>query len=169
MSRSDGPSAPRARARALLVVASLLAALPASAQQRGQPPLDGCSYDECGLRVESRGFFGSPTLLRGTAGRRVARFGVTGPDLATIVAGADSAVAHAGLFRPMQRRAGIAGLVSSIAGAGAIVSAASDEGPTATVFSVVSGVFGAYAGFEARRASRELSRAVWWYNKVIPR
>ena len=30
-------------------------------------------------------------------------------------------------------------------------------------------VFGVYAGFEAARASRAMSRSVWWYNRAVPR
>ena len=158
----------------VLLAAALLAAPQTLAAQRGapdaeQPPLSACTYDECALRVDPGGIFRGPELLRGSGGRRVARFGRLGPDLPRIVAGADSAVAHARAFRPLQRRAGVAGLLAGSAALTAlaldIASDANDPAP----FSIAAGVLGAYAGFEAKRAARQLSRAVWWYNRALPR
>jgi hypothetical protein len=159
------------RVRSSFVVAALLAAAPALRAQAAQPPLASCSYAECALRVEpGRLFFGSPELLRGAAGQRVARFGVRGPDLQRIVAGSDSAVAHARTFRPHQRRAGLAALVGSLAGAAAVVVGINDGNDGAVLaLSVGAAALGAYAGYEARLAARELSRSLWWYNGALPR
>jgi hypothetical protein len=160
----------------MLLAATLLVAAPPLAAQggggpreTGQPPLSACTYDECGLRVEPGGIFRGPALLRGSGGRRVARFGQLGPDLPGIVAGADSAVAHARAFRPLQRRAGAAGLLAGAAALTAAVLGGVSDANDPAPFSVAAGVLGVYAGFEAKRAARELSRALWWYNRAIPR
>lgn len=165
--------------RTAMVAASLLVTAPplaaqdraqeAAAREAAMPPLSACTYAECGLHVDPGGVFAGPALLRGATGRRVARFGRLGPDLPRIVAGVDSAVAHARAFRPLQRRAGIAGLLAGASAlTAAILGAASDANDTAP-FSLAAGGLGLYAGFEAKRAARELSRAVWWYNSAIPR
>jgi hypothetical protein len=149
--------------------ASALAATPLHAQRALQPPLATCSYDECALRVEPGGFFGAPTVVRGAGGDRVAGFGRLGPDLTRIVAGADSATAHARVFRPRQRRAGVAGLLAGACTATAVALDAASDANDPAPFTIAAGVLGVYAGFEARRAARELARAVWWYNQAIPR
>ena len=140
-----------------------------AARGGGQPPLSVCTYDECGLRVEPGGILGGPALLRGSRGLRVARFGRLGPDLPRIVAGADSAVAHARAFRPLQRRAGVAGLLAGAAAVTALVLDVASDANNPAPFSIAAGALGADAGFEAKRAARELSRAVWWYNRALPR
>lgn len=154
---------------ALLAAAALPRAAQGQARDAGQPPLSSCTYDECGLRVDPGGVFGAPELLRGSAGHRVARFGRLGLDLPRIVAGSDSAVAHARAFRPLQRRAGIAGLLAAAAGLTAVGLDVASEANNPAPFSAAAGVLGLYAGFEAKRAARQLSRAVWWYNRAIPR
>ena len=153
---------------AVLVAADLAAQGAAPAPR---PPIESCSYDGCALRVEpGRAFFGAPVLLRGAAGERVGRFGLRGPDLAGIVAGSDSAVAHARAFRPHQRRAGLAGLLSTAAGVTALVLGLNDANDdNVWPASIAAGALGAYAGYEARLAQRELSRAVWWYNRDVGR
>lgn len=158
---------------ALLVAGALTGAAPLAAQRATrdspQPPLATCTFDQCGLRVDPGGVFRGPVLLRGVDGQRVARFGMLGPDLPLIMAGADSAVAHARAFRPLQRRAGVAGLLAGASAVTAVALNVASEANDPAPFSIAAGVLGAYAGFEAKRAARELSRAVWWYNRAIPR
>jgi hypothetical protein len=158
---------------AVLFAMALLVAPPLAAQvagrDAGQPPLSECTFDTCALRVDPGGVFRGPELLRGAEGRRVVRLGRLGPDLPRLVAGSDSAVAYARAFRPPQQRAGVAGLLAGAAAlTGVILDAASDANDP-TPFSLAAGALGVYAGFEAKRAARELSRAVWWYNRAIPR
>jgi len=165
----------RARhASVAVAAAALLAAAPPVHAQRAQPAFESCTYDTCALRVEPRSIlFGNPAVLRGADGRRVARFGVLGPDLERVVAGSDSAVAHARAFRPHARRAGIAGAVTGLATlAVAVLSLTNEEGANDNaVFAlgIGSAVVGAYAGIEARLAAREIARSVWWYNRALPR
>jgi hypothetical protein len=166
-------SRPRILLTLPFAVALVAAAPPVAAQgagrDAGQPPLSVCTYDECGLRVEPGGLFRTPVLLRGARGQHVAGFGRLGPDLPRIVAGADSAVAHARAFRPLQRRAGVAGLLAGAAAVTAIALDAASDANDSAPFSIGAAVLGVYAGFETRRAVRELSRAVWWYNRALPR
>jgi hypothetical protein len=98
----------------------------------------------------------------------VARFGFSGPPLEAIVQGSDSAVANARLFQPARRRAGIAGAVSFALGVGAVVVSLNDgSDDVVTRRSIAGSVVGVYAGFEARRAERWLSRSLWWYNQAV--
>ena len=162
----------RPASAALFCTALLAADLAAQAATPApQPPIEACSYDACALRVEpGRAFFGAPVLLRGASAERIGRFGLRGPDLAGIVAGSDSAVAHARAFRPHQRRAGIAGLLSTAAGVTALVLGLNDANDgNVWPASAAAGALGAYAGYEARLAQRELSRALWWYNRGVAR
>jgi hypothetical protein len=159
----------RARVASFARLTFALAAPPLAAQRATPvPPIDECSYDRCALRVEPGGFFSRPTLVRGVDAERVARFGINGPDLAAIVAGSDSAVAHARAFRPHQLRAGVAGLLSTIAvvAAGVIARNAANVDNVAPL-SIASIGLGVYAGYEARLAQREVARSVWWYNQRV--
>jgi hypothetical protein len=161
---------PRPTLAAALVAAAAAAVLPrGAAAQSPQPPIEACTYQECALRAEPASiFFGARTLYRGATGVQVARFGFAGPRLEEIVRGSDSAVANARRFQPVRRRAGIAGAVSFALGVAAVVASQSDGGNDAAVAASVAGsVVGVYAGFEARRAERWLSRSLWWYNQAV--
>ena len=160
---------PRSAPRIFLALATLaIAAAPLAAQPTPVPPIAECSYDACALRVEPGGFFSRPRLLRGVNAEPVARFGIAGPDLAALVAGSDSAVAHALAFRPHQIRAGVAGLASTIAAAAAIVIGWNDVNDNNLwPLSIASLGLGVYAGYEARLAQREVARSVWWYNQRV--
>lgn len=152
----------------LALVTLALAAAPLAAQPTPVPPIDGCSYDTCALRVEAGGFFSGPSLLRGVDGERVARFGIGGPDLAAIVAGSDSAVAHARAFRPHQLRAGVAGLLGAVAGVAAIAIGYNDANDNNVwPLSIASIGLRVYSGYEARLAQREVSRSLFWYNQRV--
>jgi hypothetical protein len=138
---------PRPTLAAALVAAAAAAVLPrGAAAQSPQPPIEACTYQECALRAEPASiFFGARTLYRGATGVQVARFGFAGPRLEEI-----------------------AGAVSFALGVAAVVASQSDGGNDAAVAASVAGsVVGVYAGFEARRAERWLSRSLWWYNQAV--
>ena len=163
------------RARLLTALGALslplVAPRPLPAQQ---PPLASCSYDACALRVEPR-FLGL-ALVRGTAGESVARLGLFGPNLERIVQDADSAVRHARQYRRSQNRGGAAALAGTALTVAAVVQCR-DEGfyivpdcsRTALSMFIGGAALSLYGGFELARANRALSRAVWWYNRALPR
>lgn len=158
-------------AAALSVAAGPLFPRAGLAQTRA---IEACSYDECALRVEPR-VFGAPRIVRGTFGAPVASLGLFGADVERIVQGADSAVRHARVYRASQRWAVAATVAGFVLGSVAI--AQCDD--TGFIFPSCSGsamplAVGALAGtfygaFEYRRANRALARAVWWYNRGLPR
>lgn len=157
-----------ARVASLALLTFALAAAPLAAQPTPTPPIDGCSYDSCALRVEPGGFFTRPVLLRGVDGERVGRFGMRSPDLAALVAGSDSAVAHARAARPHQLRGGVARLLGTIAGVAAFVIGRNDaNSDNVWPLSLAAAGLGVYAGYEGRLAQREVARSVWWYNQRV--
>lgn len=164
-------SAARRLVAGAVVLAAALCARPALAQA---PPLEGCSYDRCALRVEPR-VFEAPQIVRGTFGVPVASLGLLGADVERIVQGADSAVRQARAYRDSRRRTLAAGAASVVLASAAV--AQCDEpgfilpgcsGSAGPLFvAAIAGTI--YGSVEHARANRALSRALWWYNRALPR
>ena len=157
------------RAAAALALATLVAA-PAAAQEPriltpgGQP----CSYDTCVLRVED-GWF-SRKLVRGPEGTVVARLGIGGPSLASVVAISDSALAHARRYQSAQRTGAILTTVGSLGTIAAVVALnledrdVDDEALAVNVAGLAVWIVGNTYLYKARR---ELGRSLWWYNRTV--
>jgi hypothetical protein len=151
--------------------AGLLAALVAAplAAQSPQPPA-GCTYDTCALRRE--GVFFGQRIVAGVDGRVVARQGFAGFRLDSALATSPRALAEARIHR---REAGVAGallLAGSVLGAVALVDAARDgdelTGSRATML-VGGAALSVVGGWRAQIADRALNRALWWFNRDLPR
>jgi hypothetical protein len=141
-----------------------------TARAQGALPA-GCTYQTCALRVEP-GFFG-PRLLRGGSGETVSKLGMFGGGVAALLTGPDSAAAFGRRYVTATRRSETLGLIGAIAVAVAIIRTDNfrDESIkngdrnillAGSVALAVSAPFGV-------QASRNLSRAVWWYNAALPR
>ena len=156
---------------ALLVfsVASLDAQGPVAAA--AQPLLRRCSYETCAIRLD-RSFFG---------GRRVnvgldavsSPMGVLGNGLVIAVQGVPLAVQEAGQGRRNAIKAAISGLIGSLVVTYALQGARGDplEWNDAQVFGglVVGAAALVVAGQQSIYAERHFSRAVWLYNREVPR
>src|SRR4051812_38102503 len=118
------PPNPMPRFSIILTVLLALAAPLASSAQSGAPVRApaGCTYETCALRIEPR-FFASARLLRGRTGEPVGSLGGFGSGVDTLLAGPDSAAAHARRYVTDARRAGTLGLIGAVAGIVAIVRA----------------------------------------------
>lgn len=122
-----------------------------------------CSYDECALMVKTA--FWGPRIVRGAEEAHVARIGIIAPRL-DLFAISDSATRHYDAFRGLHNSGG--GLFA--AGFAMMYSAllfAQDH--EAVGLGLVGG--GALLTFvgtvRLTRASNELDRAVWWYNREL--
>jgi hypothetical protein len=176
-----------ARAFALpLVLAAAGAGAQPTPRPAGAAPA-GCTYDTCGLRRE-RVFF-SERLVAGTAGTVVARprFFGTFP-LDSIVRGVPEAEADARVYRRERVNGGALSLVGTVLGLVAVIDAVNRSngdcvvvavGTTAgcargwrarnTALVVGSAGFNVLGAWRLQIADRRLNRAVWWYNRSLPR
>jgi hypothetical protein len=124
-----------------------------------------CSYGQCALRVEDR--FLSTRLVRGASGESVARLGWFGSGVGVLLAGSDSAAYYARQYRSRRTTGDALGLVG-----GALILATIwttddvvDSRPLilgGIALHLISLPF-------ALGTRRSLDRAVWWYNRDLPR
>ena len=127
-----------------------------------------CSYDSCALRVED-GWF-SRKLVRGPDGVVVAKLGLGGPSLVSVVQLSDSAVAHARRYQSAQRIGATLTTVGSIATVAAVIALnqqdrdVRDEALAVNIGGLAVWVVGNTFLYKARR---ELSRSLWWYNRAV--
>ena len=161
-----------ARMAAGAAAALTLLAVPAAAQVEpprpagpGMPP---CTYDACALRVEE-GWF-SRTLVRGPDGTVVARLGIGGPSLASVVAASDSAVVHARRYQSAQATGSVLTTVGSLGTLAAVLVLNQREGDVRQEAIAVN-VAGLAVWIAGRtfhqRAQREMQRSLWWYNRTV--
>ncbi|GLC28445.1 hypothetical protein [Roseisolibacter agri] len=154
--------------RRLLGIALALAG--ASTSLGAQAPGGGCTYDACALRRE--GVFFSQRILAGVDGRVVARQGFAGFRLDSALATSPRAMAEARIHR---REAGVAGvllLAGSVLGAVALIDASRDGvelSNTRATMLVAGAGMSLVGGWRAQIADRALNRALWWYNRDLPR
>ena len=152
-----------------VVLAALAAPFPASAQAGAPRAPVGCTYETCALRIEPS-FFAAPKVLRGRTGQEVGRLGPFGGGVDTLLAGPDSAAAYARSYVTNVRRASTLGLIGTVAVVVALVRSDSfTEGDDVAAAFALTGAGFAIASIPfTLRASRSLSRAVWFYNSVLP-
>jgi hypothetical protein len=127
-------------------------------------------YDVTALRVESRQ--GNLRILRGVDGTVVASAGIFhGPGITQLVRSSENALAEAKVFErdydPGQRLAAL-----GVATLGAAIGATriSDVNPVIQVgLYATSFVAIGYGAKKLESAYRALSKAIWWYNRDLPR
>lgn len=154
-----------------LATATLLTGTTGFAQQNARPDSTACTYDACSLRVEGR------QVLRGYAGDDVLTLGTWGAaSLAPFVTAPDSAVHYAAEFdrhyTPGTRSATIGALGiligSLLVQARAPSSSPFDRENLPVVGSIVVSVaVFTYGMRRLDRATRALSRAIWWHNRNL--
>src|SRR5215218_8720087 len=162
---SPTPAVMRRILLTLLVVLASTARL--SAQSATACPVAG--FSTCAVRAESH-LLGGVHIVRGLDAADAGRartFG--GPDLSTLLAGSDSATAHAQHYTRSARRSGALGVVAAaLFVAAAVVDLRDREVTDAGVVLVGAGSAVGLASLSQHfAAQRELSRAVWWYNRDL--
>jgi hypothetical protein len=155
---------------AFALALTLVAPLSAGAQSPAARTPVGCTYETCALRVEPR-FWGPARLLRGREGVEVGKLGGFGGGVDTLLAGPDSAAAHAREYVTAARRSNTLGLLGGVAYVALLFHSDSFDdvdntdialGITALGFSIASIPFELHA-------KRSLARAVWFYNAALAR
>jgi hypothetical protein len=123
-----------------------------------------CSYDACALRL--RQSFFKRQLVQGKDARPVASLGLFAPKVSIFAQRSDTAAQYYASFR---RRAttgtllGLAGLVVTTLG---LVEYDHDH-DTGLALVIGGGLLGIGGGIQQTRATEQLSRAVWWYNRTL--
>ncbi len=152
----------------MVVAGSLWAALcfgvsPVQAQAAG------CTYDECALRTE--GSFFSARLVRGRQAEKVAGFGFFPPRIPLFEQAADSVRIPYEAYRASQRTAAWLNLTGGVLSiASLVVFLADDENVGLSTGLTIAGLgFGIGGSIASSRASNHLGRAIWWYNRDLPR
>jgi hypothetical protein len=170
---------------ALAAAATGAAAQPAPAAAGAVPAR--CTYDACALRRES--VFFSERLVAGAGGRVVARPRLFGAfPLDSVVRGVPDAEPHARVYRRERVRSGvltavggalaIAAVVSAVdrsdgdctvVGVGSVVGCSNRNRGRTTALVAGSAAFNLAGAWRFQIADRALNRAVWHYNRALPR
>lgn len=157
------------RSAGLLLLATATLARIAPAQGLASPRVGAaCTYETCALRVEPS-FFSPPKLLRGRAGEEIGRLGAFGGGVDTLLAGPDSAAAYGRRYVTAARRASVLGLIGGAAYVAAVAHSSNfrDTDGTTTVLALTGAGFAIASIPFTFRATRSLSRAVWFYNAAL--
>lgn len=160
---------PRPSLLRAVVLAALVAPSTLTAQAGAVRAPSACTYESCALRVEAA-FLSAPKLLRGRAGEQVGNLGMFGGGVDTLLAGPDSAAAYARRYVTDIRRSSTLGLLGTVAFVAALIrsnNSSADDAPTVAL-AVTAGAFSIASIPFALRANRSLSKAVWYYNSVLP-
>ena len=164
--------------RLCLALAAALLCGPAAAQTPGTPAdaapdvpagatADECTYDLCALRIEPALF--GPRIVAGADGVPVGRLSLFGGDLSAAVASNEVALEQARIYEDARLPSVLAAVGASLL---LSVSSASEVGGDASVRTgalvgaVALSVVGIRLGLRSQRAA---SRAVWEYNRDLPR
>ena len=128
-----------------------------------------CTWDRCALRVQSSLF--SMKVVRGSAGETVAKLGGFGPRIAPLAASPDTAVQrYYAQFRGAANRATALTLGGFALGVAAVVAYSHhDTRGSAGWLLGASALVDIIQFAEQRHASDRLERAIWWYNRGLPR
>ncbi len=153
----------------LRLILLLGGALPVSAQS---PVLSDslCTYDTCALRIESF-FFGGTRIVRGADGEQLGRFGLFGSDLSEAVASSERALVEARAYESRRAPASLSGVGGSVLLALSIYLNESPGSSDALETGALVGGFGlSFLSIHfSTQAQRSRARAVWWYNRDLPR
>jgi hypothetical protein len=124
-----------------------------------------CSYSQCALRIDY-GFF-STRLVRGSSGQSVARLGWFGGGVGVLLAASDSAAYYARQYRSRRTTSDALGVLS--AGLALVALTQTDDFMDGTPL-LVAGITLELVALPFWLSSRRnLDRAVWWYNRDLPR
>jgi len=151
--------------RRILLSAPLAFALLSTTAHAQAAPDTTCSYGRCALRVE-HGLLSS-RLVRGSSGEPVARLGPFGSGVNVLLAGSDSAAHYGRHYRTRRAAVDALGLVTTALCLTAIVTTHDSFQGVPLVLSVVTFEVISIPFLVAAR--RSLERAVWWYNRDLPR
>src|SRR4051812_7296590 len=159
----------RAVVSSLVVLLVALLALAAPVDAQAVAPCPAAGYSSCAVRAEA-GLLSGVHLQRGPGDADAARVHIFGaPDLPALLAGSDSAVAYARRYTGAARRSSALGVVAaSLFVAAAVVDLQDREVTDAGLVLVAAGSAVGIASLAQHfSAQRELSRAVWWYNRDL--
>jgi len=121
-----------------------------------------CTYSRCALRVDY-GFL-STRLVRGATDERVSRLGWFGSGVDVLLAGPDSAAFHARQYKSRSQISGALGIMAaSLAFVGTLQG---DDGAPLVLTGIALELVALPYWLGSRRS---LDRAVWWYNRELPR
>lgn len=152
---------------------ALLGPIPHHAALSAQERPSSCSYDECGLRVvDGGGWFASQVVVRGQQGYSVA-LARRSEELEELFAANDSAATYYANFETHDRRADWFGWIGTgLMLAGFVADVFGEGGLFSRSFLLYGGGLAVTYGValpEQRKASTDLSNAVWWYNRSFVR
>ena len=127
------------------------------------------SYDARALRLESS--WGRVKILRGVDGLTAGTTGVfNSTNVEKIVAGSARAETEARLFRASHRPGAVASVVGALTFTGGLIAATNNANSAATPMLMIGGAGAMFWGARQLNAAYgSLSRAVWWYNRDLPR
>jgi hypothetical protein len=147
---------------AMAAFAATAQATDAAAQAAG-----ACTYDRCALRVQPPTFATPLMLVRGAHGEEVIRLGLLEPAVAPWVMLSDSAVAHARVYDLLYDRGSLLNITGTIIAIGAPVLL---RGTMQKIAFTGAGIgMTVYGGHLLNQANDALNRALWWYNRELPR
>lgn len=163
-------SVPMSRIAVALFLLLAPAALQPAVSQQAPAVAEPCTYDTCALRVE-RGH-----VLRGMEGVPVRRIGLFGPGLEPLVQGSDRAVEYARIYDQTRTTSALLTLASAAIGGVYGLALINDGGrpfqnnDQVRLGAMVAGIGVMFYGTHVQnRAQRAFSRAIWWYNRDLPR
>lgn len=153
----------RAGLTALALIASVRVA---EAQQ-----VATCSYDTCALRFQHRGVLGV-RVVQGASAVKADGNGIFSRRIPAFESRSDSVHYHYAEYRSHATRAGVLGILGSIAlstGEALYYHAPHDNRPL--MISLISGgaIVGIVAGINRARSQDHVQRAIWLYNREFPR
>jgi hypothetical protein len=137
-----------------------------------QATLRNCTYETCALRLSSRVFRGV-AVSRGLYGPQE-DFGFAGGALRRAVQAVPAALAEAELGHRRYVRGGVYSIVGTLASTGlAVLATRQANSDTRSrnlwIGAAVMGGVSLYGGTQIARGDENYSRAIWLYNKEIPR
>jgi len=127
------------------------------------------SYDAHALRFESS--WGTVRIIRGADGQLVGTGGwFRDIQLEKLVAGSPSALSQARLYEKNNFRGSLVGTVGAVTSAVGLVLTTNSSNSAASPALIIGGVGAMVWGFQHVNMSYSaLSRALWWYNRDLPR
>lgn len=147
----------------LLSLLMLATAAEAQAQQSGS-----CTYETCALRLRFRGL-GDRRIVAGDTGARADKWGFWSRKVSVLETGTDSVRFHYVEYRSHASRAGWLAILGGTA-VGIAASLDYEDNQDATISLFGAGfIFGVIASVNKSRSEDHLQRAIWLYNRDLPR
>ena len=128
------------------------------------PAQQACTYEQCALRMEEN------DVVAGQAGRKIGSLGfMRHTDMAQTFSASDSAAAHYAEFQDYYITGSLlSGLTgTTLTGVWIFRDKLSTGYEIGIILSAL--VLGAVGNHHAKRARQGLARAIWWYNRDLPR